>query len=163
MNTISNLIIIPILIFNWILKVVTKKYKAHYIQVYYRSRFAFFLQVISCFLIFMFNVTDVLTSSCMMVWISLLSSFQFFMDSIIMNTISDSLFAGMYVTMMASSSNLGRNSTINLKIIDYFGFQNACYFGFSYCVLSLLLYGKAIEWIKRGKEESDIKANLKEE
>ena len=78
------------------------------------------------------------------------------MDSIIVNKISDSLFAGMYVTMMASASNLGRNSTINLKIIDEFGFEKGCYFGFIYCVGSLLVYGKIIEWIKAGKEEEDI-------
>ena len=58
--------------------------------------------------------------------------------------------------MMASASNLGRNSTINLKVIDEFGFEKGCIFGFIYCVLSLLLYGKVIEWIKDGKEEEDM-------
>ena len=142
MNTFGNFLFIPVFLLTHALKVITTKYKVNYLEVYKRSRFIFFLQVASCFLIFQFEIRDTIPTFCALTWLTLLSSGQFFMDSTIVNKISDSLFAGMYVTMMASASNLGRNSTINLKVIDEFGFEKGCIFGFIYCVLSLLLYGK---------------------
>lgn len=151
MNSVKNILIIPTMLLTWVLKKITSKYKAHYLEVYMRARFIFLLQVISCFMIFMLDITEFYAATGAMLWMGLISSTQFFMDCIIVNTISDSLFAGMYVTMMASSANLGRNGTINLKVIDYVGFDYACYFGFFYCIFSLAVFGKGVEWIKNGK------------
>ena len=122
MNRVGNLNILPTMILTAILKYFTSKYKVHYLEIYKRSRLVFLMQAIAGFTFFMLGITEFYASTCVVILLSLLSSSQIFIDMVIVNTISDSLFAGMYVTVLASTSNLGRNSTINFKIIDYVGF-----------------------------------------
>lgn len=62
----------------------------------------------------------------------------------------------MYVTMMASSMNLGNNSTIQLEMIDRFGYLKCCQFGFVYTLFVILMFGRIQRWIKNGEEESDF-------
>ncbi len=54
--------------------------------------------------------------------LALLSNTQFFLNSMICNNFTQSRFAGMYVTMMASFTNFGNNSTIQLKVIGEVGY-----------------------------------------
>ena len=152
MNKIGNIAIIPVLLATYLVKKVANRYPASNLQFYARSRFVFFLQVMTCLAIFCFDITDITISTVAMIWMSILSSCQFFMDSTIVNAISDSLFSGMYVTMMASASNLGRNSTINMKVIEQIGYHNGCILGFVYCGVSLMVLGWAQEWVRRGEE-----------
>lgn len=60
------------------------------------------------------------------------SNTQFYFNSLIVNTVTDSKFAGMYVTMMASSVNLGNNTAIHLEMISKFGIRNCAIAGFGY-------------------------------
>lgn len=46
--------------------------------------------------------------------LSLLSNVQFFLNSMICNNFKESKYAGMFVTMMASFTNFGNNSTVQL-------------------------------------------------
>jgi hypothetical protein len=54
--------------------------------------------------------------------LTLLAYAQFFINSVIINSIADTEYSGMFVTMMASLSNFGNNTSIHLKIIDLIGY-----------------------------------------
>lgn len=84
---------------------------------------------------------------------------QFFLNSMITNNFTESRFAGMYVTMMASFTNFGNNSAIQLEVISKVGYENAVIFGFVFTGIVLIFYGRVEKWIKSGldkEEEVDI-------
>lgn len=150
LTTLQNLLIVPIFLITYLMKLYTSKYKIPATEVYSRSRLITLALFVISVLTFVFAVTDMVYASVIMSVFAIISSCRFFIDSIVVNTISDSMFAGMYVTMMASASNLGRNSTIQLKVIDFIGYNNACIFGFCYTVAVLVMMGKASDWVKAG-------------
>jgi hypothetical protein len=61
----------------------------------------------------------------------------------------------MYVTMMASFTNFGHNSAIQLEIISKIGHQNAILFGFCYSFFIIMAYGMLERWVKRGRDEKE--------
>lgn len=73
--------------------------------------------------------------------LSLLSNSQFFLSSMICNDFTESKFAGMYVTMMASFTNFGNNNTIQLEIISSVGLETAVIFGFVCAAIVIALFG----------------------
>lgn len=68
-----------------------------------------------------------------------------------MNSFEDSKFEGMSVTMMASMSNLGRNSTVHLNMIGKFGFRNCVFYSFGWSAFVVLGLKKMYRWINSGK------------
>lgn len=62
----------------------------------------------------------------------------------------------MYITMMASLTNFGNNSTLQLRVIDNYGYSAASIFGFIYTVVVVMGYGKIETWIKNGQEDCDM-------
>lgn len=74
--------------------------------------------------------------------LSVMSNVQFFLNSMICNNFTESKYAGMYVTMMASFTNFGNNSTIQLEAISVFGYHPAVVFGFVYTAVMVLAFGK---------------------
>ena len=61
----------------------------------------------------------------------------------------------MYVTMMASFVNFGNNSTIQLEVISYFGYEKAVIFGFCFAGVVGLGFGRVEKWIKSGLEQQE--------
>lgn len=56
----------------------------------------------------------------------------------------------MSVTMMASVSNLGRNSTMQLNIIGKIGFRDSVLYSFGYTAIVMGSMKFLHEWINRG-------------
>jgi hypothetical protein len=83
--------------------------------------------------------------------LQMLGSFHFYLHGIVMNSFEDSRFEGMSVTMMASMSNLGRNSSLHLSLIGDFGFRTCVLYSFGYTVLTMVAIKPFHMWIKRGK------------
>lgn len=82
----------------------------------------------------------------------MLSSLHFYLNGIVMNSFEDSKFEGMSVTMMASTSNLGRNSTLHLNLIGKVGFEKCVTYSFGYTGLMTLGLSSFHSWINLGKE-----------
>lgn len=61
------------------------------------------------------------------------------------------------MTMMASFVNFGNNSTIQLEVISYFGYQKAVIFGFGFAAVVGLGFGRVEKWIKSGLELEEQK------
>ncbi len=59
----------------------------------------------------------------------------------------------MSVTMMASMSNLGRNSTLQLHLMGLFGFKECCKWAFVYDAFLMVNISKLHDWINNGLEE----------
>jgi hypothetical protein len=68
--------------------------------------------------------------------------FGYIIDCNTINSNSGGALAGMYVTMLNSSRNLGTNSTIQLKITDYIGFNKAIYIGFIYQIIIIVFFNR---------------------
>lgn len=64
--------------------------------------------------LFIGDITELKLALLGIVLLSLCSNIQFFFSSLIVNSVADSKFAGMYVTMMASSANFGNNTAIHM-------------------------------------------------
>ncbi len=56
----------------------------------------------------------------------------------------------MSVTMMASMSNLGRNSTLHLNLIGKFTFRTCVLYSFAYTGIIIASLNKFHEWINKG-------------
>ena len=69
-----------------------------------------------------------------------------------MNSFEDSKFEGMSVTIMASMSNLGRNSTMQLNIIGKIGFRDSVLYSFGYTGVIMGTMKYFHEWINKGHE-----------
>ena len=52
--------------------------------------------------------------------------------------------------MMASLTNLGNNSTVQLEVLDRIGYHKATVMGFGYTIIVLLMFGRIERWIKNG-------------
>ena len=101
-------------------------------------------------LVFFLDINDTVGACTALIILTLLSNTQFFLNSLINNSFSASKFSGMYITMMASVANFGNNSTIQLQVIDRYGYRNACMLGFLYGLVIIVVYGKVEGWIKGG-------------
>lgn len=86
-----------------------------------------------------------------LVLIQMLGSFHFYLHGIIMNSFEDSKFEGMSVTMMASMSNLGRNSSAHLSLIGQFGFRSCVLYSFGYTGVMIGSLRYVHEWVNKGK------------
>ncbi len=57
----------------------------------------------------------------------------------------------MSATMMASMSNLGKNTTLQLQLIGSYGFQKCCYISFIYTGIIGIGMRNFHQWINKGK------------
>jgi hypothetical protein len=80
---------------------------------------------------------------------------QFYINSVIINSVADAEYSGMFVTMMASLCNFGNNTTIQLKIIDWVGYWNATVFGFVYTGAVVAVAGRVEKWVKMGLKKGE--------
>lgn len=110
LTTLQNACLIPIFILTHFLS----EYWSSADLLHKRTRIILGLRLVAMMTIFLFNVTDPTLASACLIVLTFLSHTQFFLVSLINNTFSNSKFAGMYVTMMASLTNLGNNSTVQL-------------------------------------------------
>ena len=156
MHKIGNLAIIPTMLVTFFVKKITKKRPSNELEFQKRSQLLYILNFLATLTIFMFDVTERLPATICLIVNSILFSLQMFMDFTIINSLSDSLFSGMYVTIMASAANLGRNGTVSLKVIEWLGYNNGCIIGFIYSAVSLVALGWFHQWIMKGEEEKDI-------
>jgi hypothetical protein len=81
----------------------------------------------------------------------MMGSFHFYLHGIVMNSFEDSKFEGMSVTMMASMSNLGRNSSLHLSLIGQYGFRRCVLYSFGYTGVVIATLKHFHEWINKGK------------
>jgi hypothetical protein len=56
----------------------------------------------------------------------------------------------MFVTMMASLTNLGNNTAIQLEIIDVVGYRPAAISGFIYTAIIICIFGFLDKWVQNG-------------
>lgn len=147
LTSLGNVCLIPIFFLTHILS----QYWTDPDQIHSRSRIILGCRLAVMLLIFGLDINDTVGACTALVILVLLSNTQFFLNSLINNSFSASKFSGMYITMMASLTNFGNNSTIQLEVIDKYGFSNASIFGFLYTLVVIVVYGKVEAWIKRGE------------
>ena len=114
------------------------------------ERILFFVRAILIALIYFANSESQMFATFSLFTLQLLASCHFYLNGIIMNSFEDSKFEGMSVTMMASLSNLGRNSTMHLKIIGELGFRTSVLYSFGYTAIIMSALKPFHEWIKKG-------------
>lgn len=111
--TISNFLIIPIFFLTTLLR---KKW-ADLNLIHKRTRIIFITRLSIMMILFFSGTINNTIIYPLVIILELLGSSQFFLNSMICNNFAESQFAGMYVTMMASFTNFGHNSSLQLKII----------------------------------------------
>lgn len=130
---------------------VLSKYVTKY-NLQYFERILFFARALVIAIIYFVNSDSAMFASLSLFTLQLLSSCHFYLHGIIMNSFEDSKFEGMSVTMMASLSNLGRNSTMHLNIIGKIGFRDSVLYSFGYTGIMMGTVKYLHEWIKKGHE-----------
>ena len=90
---------------------------------------------------------------------SCLSYMHFIIDSHTVNRFPAQALSGMFVTALYSLRNLGANHTIHLKLISLVGFRSACWLGFVYSLIMVMMAPRMMAWIERGEVEAgaDVK------
>ena len=157
LTNLGNVCLIPIFLLTYILS----RYWTDPDKIHSRIRIILGCKLTVMVVIFTLDITETMGACIALVILNLLTNTHFFLNSLINNSFSLSKFAGTYVTMMASVSNFGQNSTIQLEAIDKYGYRNACMFGFLYTLIVVGVYGKVEAWIKRGEEDCDMESKGK--
>lgn len=116
------------------------------------ERILFFARAIVIGIIYLANSDSAMFAAMSLFTLQLLGSCHFYLHGIIMNSFEDSKFEGMSVTMMASLSNLGRNSTMHLNIIGKIGFRDSVFYSFGYTALIMSTIKHLHKWINKGHE-----------
>lgn len=147
MTTLSNISIIPIFFLTHFLS----KHWTDEALIHKRSKYVLALRLVVSLVIFVCDFSSTIGVSVCLTLLTLLSNAQFFLNSMITNSFSSSMFSGMYITMMASLTNLGNNTAIQLKVIDSVGSNHACMFGFGYTLVVVIVFDRVEAWIKSGK------------
>lgn len=115
-SSIENLSILPMLVVN---SVLSKLLTADNAYRYQRGIFA--ARLIAAVAIFCFRSEDPLVVSCNILLLLILGGMGFIADMTIVNGFGSSAYSGLCVTMMASMSNLGKNSSLQLEVISWVG------------------------------------------
>ena len=108
------------------------------------------------FFAFLFLITvqwgsNAIFASVAVFMITIFENSQFLVDSTIVSTHgSIAKYSAMYTTMMASLSNFGRNTSLQLKLIGIVGYGWGTTFGLLYLGIVVIIWRRVSEWVVLG-------------
>lgn len=126
-------------------------------------QYCYFFQVVCYIGLFYYDSREELVVVGTAIMMTLMQYVTFLLHSTKINSYGETQFAGLCLTTLASFSNFGNNSWLQLKCISAFGYQASVTAGLALALVIGLLSHHFIAWINRGQPEIHKEAHhLKE-
>ena len=157
LNTLGNLIVLPIIIMNFFYGTWTNYLKGR------RNAFLFVVTVdviVHAYLIIVFplNVWVVAVTSFVT---AILSTWRFYLASYMINDFPVHALTGMYLTFMASFSNLGMQTSVQTWLSGIYGWKLCALIGTGIQLIIVISMPKFYDWVYAG--DSEVPEEIRED
>lgn len=120
-------------------------------NIYATLTYFYFLELLLYSALFWADSFDEQTAILTIGFMQIVAFIRFLMNSSLINSFGNSQFAGLCLTILASFSNLGNNSWLQLRLNSQFGYSAVVMGGLVYAWLMGLVLKRFIVWIRAGE------------
>lgn len=146
LNTIGNLVQVPILIITMILSTQIENFGILKSVMTYMVAMYTLIVLILCFFPTNFPIIVLITFLQ-----GMLGTLYFVISSIMINRFPITGLSGMFITLLASGSNFGNLGALHLKMIGIFGFYPCSIFGLLIQFFLMIAYPQIFNWMNQGE------------